>query len=348
MQIRQNIPLSDLSSYKIGGQAKFFAKVEDLDGLTDVLKQWNKISEELLQKEKKILILGGGTNILFEDKGFDGLVILNSIKGITTNNSQSATNNLKTVSSQKSEISSQKLEVTVGSGVLMEDLLNFCVQNSLSGLEWAGGLPGTLGGAIRGNAGAFRGEIKDVIYDVTSLNLCSDVLIHHYNSTSVKKRKNSDCRFGYRTSIFKDVRKDEIILEAVLKLKKGQRVDIEKKINEKINYRRQKHPVEYPNLGSTFKNIPAEELPASVREEFKDKIKDDPFPILPSVKLIAGAGMTNVRVGNIEVSGKHPNYLVNIGNGKSEDVLALIYKIKSAVRQKYRVELEEEITIVKC
>ena len=230
----------------------------------------------------------------------------------------------------------------------MEDLLNFCVQNSLSGLEWAGGLPGTLGGAIRGNAGAFRGEIKDVIYDVTSLNLCSDVLIHHYNSTSVKKRKNSDCRFGYRTSIFKDVRKDEIILEAVLKLKKGQRVDIEKKINEKINYRRQKHPVEYPNLGSTFKNIPAEELPASVREEFKDKIKDDPFPILPSVKLIAGAGMTNVRVGNIEVSGKHPNYLVNIGNGKSEDVLALIYKIKSAVRQKYRVELEEEITIVKC
>src|SRR3989338_5452060 len=105
MQIRQNIPLSDLSSYKIGGQDKFFAKVEDLDGLTDVLKQWNKISEELLQKEKKILILGGGTNILFEDKGFDGLVILNSIKFIKKDGEH----------------------LSVGSGVLMEDLLNFCV-----------------------------------------------------------------------------------------------------------------------------------------------------------------------------------------------------------------------------
>lgn len=320
VKVLNNIRLSDYSSYKIGGSAKYFVEISSKDKLLNILN--NPEVFKLLHHQNEFLVLGGGTNILFDDSGFDGLVIRNKIEKIEIVNEDN-----------------NEVKVSAGAGVLIEDLLKFCIEHSLSGLEWAGGLPGTLGGAVRGNAGAFGGEIKDVVDEIKSINL---------KTFEEKNRKNKDCKFGYRTSIFKTEENDEIIIEAVLNLKKGDRGEIEEVINEKISYRQERHPSlsEFPNLGSTFKNIPIEKVPQKVIDEFKDKIKTDPFPVLPSVKLLAGAGMTGERVGDIEVSSIHPNYLVNLGEGKSKDAKALINKIKKRVYEKYGVELEEEITIL--
>ncbi|MEK7573443.1 MAG: FAD-binding protein [Patescibacteria group bacterium] len=337
--IKKNVLLSGFSSYKIGGPAKYFAEIGNEKDLIGVFKNPEVAKLSHLPGGKGVVVLGGGTNVLIDDKGYDGLVILNKIKHIKRDGS----------------------DVIAGSGVQIEDLLNFCIENSLSGLEWAGGLPGTLGGAVRGNAGAFGGEMKDVVVKVTSLRfdfkptseLARSDLVSRNPATSqvgreIRIRNKDECSFGYRNSVFKSQVSDEIITEVVLNLKKGDREAIRKQIEEKINYRKERHPslVNEPNAGSTFKNIPIENLPKAVVEEFKDKIKTDPFPVLPVVKLIAGAGMTGQRAGNIVVSPIHPNYLVNIGKGTSRDVLSLIDRIKKAVKEKYGVELEEEITLV--
>src|SRR5690606_28079276 len=139
-------------------------------------------------------------------------------------------------------------------------------QNSLSGLEWAGGLPGTVGGAVRGNAGAFGGETKDNVYEVESISL---------DSLKIIKRNNKECRFDYRDSIFKsESGKRELILKVKFKLQKGDEKTIKERTQEKIDYRIDRHPLNYPNIGSTFKNIPIQKVKKEVLEEFKDSIKN--------------------------------------------------------------------------
>ena len=346
-KIINNIALSNFSSYKIGGPARYFAEAESRDDLVSVLKQWRKISKDSSMAER-VLVLGGGTNVLIDDSGYDGLVIHNKIKDI------------KILNEDTKILRDKDIKVKIGAGVLVSDILNFCLENSLSGLSWAGGLPGTIGGAVRGNAGAFGGEIRDSIVEVSYISTCEvgDPATSQVGG-KIRRRNKDECSFGYRNSIFK-TNPNEIIIEAVLSLKKGNKDEIRNQINEKIEYRKLKHPniSDQPNIGSTFKNIPVrnalaceaggsiDNLPKEVAEEFKDKIKTDPFPVLPAGKLIAGAGLTGERVGDITVSKMHPNFLVNTGRGKSSDVLSLINKIKTAVKKKYEVVLEEEITII--
>ena len=306
MQFQEDIALKDYSNYKIGGPARLFADVETTEELREILKQVQNDNE-------KIFILGGGTNILIDDKGFDGLVIHNKIQGIN--------------------IVDDGLEV--GSGVEISDLLAFCVENSLSGLEWAGGLPGTIGGAIRGNAGAFKGEIKDNVLQVQSLNLKTqnDVI-----------RNQEECGFGYRNSIFKSGEgATEFITHAVLQLILGDKEEIKQKIQQKIEYRINRHPMDYPNIGSTFKNIPLNLLSKELQKEFSGFIKTDPFPIVPTAKLLALSGLKGRMIGGAMISDKHPNFIVNLGNATSEDVETLIELAKNAVKEKYGIILEEEI-----
>src|SRR3989344_7000876 len=171
IKIKENVSLKNFSSYKIGGRAKYFLKVSNIDELIEGLKKWEeyRISPTL---EVGLFVLGGGTNVLISDKGFDGLVIHNKIKDIKIIGDKDikilSEKDIKRTKKESPNILISRypsIHISVGAGVLMGDLLNFCVQNSLSGLEWAGGLPGTLGGAIRGNAGAFRGEIKDNVLE---------------------------------------------------------------------------------------------------------------------------------------------------------------------------------------
>lgn len=311
--IRRNVPLKDYSNYKIGGPASYFLEISSKEDLIKGLIEWKEISAGFSQEKKRIFILGGGTNILISDNGFDGLVIHNNIGGI--------------------ENSADGL--VVGSGVLVSDILNYCIDNSLSGLEWAGGLPGTIGGAVRGNAGAFGGETKDSVKKVDSLNL---------NNLEELTRNNQSCLFGYRLSIFKKTEgENEIILKVILSFKKGDRELIKKSIQEKIDYRAEKHPMEYPNIGSTFKNIPLQNIPENLINELSQYVKNDPFPVIPVAKLLYLCNLKGKRNGNAMISDKHPNFIVNLGNAKNEDVKKLIAFAKNEVLQKFNIELEEEI-----
>ena len=307
MNFQKNVSLKNYCNYKIGGPARLFTEVSSVKELKDVLFSVRQ------NKGLKIFILGEGTNLLISDKGFDGLVIHNKIGGIKHQGSI----------------------LTAGSGVLVSDLLDFCIENSLSGLEWAGGLPGTVGGAVRGNAGAFGGETKDSVLEVRSLNI---------TTLQEKTRTNSECNFAYRNSIFKSGEgAEEFVTSVTFSLKSGKKEEIQKAIQEKIEYRNNRHPMDYPNIGSIFKNVPFENLPANLQEEFRQYVKNDPFPVMPTAKLIFLAGLKGKRIGGAMVSDKHTNFIINFDNARAEDVEQLIALEKQVVKDKFGIILEEEI-----
>jgi UDP-N-acetylmuramate dehydrogenase len=162
----------------------------------------------------------------------------------------------------------------------------------------------------------------------------------------IKSRSKKDCEFDYRMSIFKKEGDREIILSARFKLRKGDRQDIKKSTQEKVDYRIDRHPLDLPNIGSTFKNFPVEKAPKELVKEFASSIKPDPFPVIPAAKLIIGIGAMGERVGGAQISTKHPNFLVNTGGAKASDVMGLIDKVRGAVKSKYGVELELEIMLI--
>jgi len=309
MLIQKDVLLKNYSNYKIGGLAAYFLEVKSTEELKEGLKEWKSINSGL----KQILILGGGTNILFGDKGYLGLVIRCEIKGI--------------------KLRGEKIKV--GAGVLISELLDFCIENSLSGFEWAGGLPGTIGGALRGNAGAFGGETKDCVVEVKSLNI---------DTLEEFTKGNTDCLFGYRDSYFKtDKGSREMISEVTLALKNKDKEKIKKLIEEKIEYRRERHPLEYPNIGSIFKNIELTKIPGSLKDEFGKNIKTDPIPVIPAARIINLSCLKGQRIGEAQFSEKHPNFIVNIGNAKASDVKTLIEMAKEVVYKKFKIQLDEEI-----
>lgn len=305
-----NILLSQYSSYKIGGPARFFYAPEDTEQVIRGVK---------LAKERRtpIFILGGGTNLVINDNGFNGLVLKPNLLRMKT----------------------ESPVIVADAGVLMADLLDFVAGKGLSGLEWAGGLPGTLGGAIRGNAGAFGGEIKDVVAGVTSLDIFG-------KESKIVKRNGKECRFSYRNSIFKERDGKEIILSAVLNLKKGDKKRIRETVDEKIQYRKKMHPMEYPNVGSIFKNTPVEFVSKKWVKDWGHVIKTDPFPVIPTAYIISEAGLKGVSFGGAMISPKHPNFIVNTLGATAGDVKALIDLVKKTVKAKFGLELEEEVMYI--
>lgn len=314
--IKRDIPLAQYSSFKIGGNAKYFLQVSNKEELVRGLKEWGDLSSNFDEQEKGIFVLGGGTNLLISDSGFPGLVIHVNIKFI--------------------EVSGDTIKIGAGNSV--SELLDSCIEASLSGFEWAGGLPGSIGGAVRGNAGAFGGETKDSVLEVESLDI---------NTLELKVRKNTECKFGYRDSVYKNGEgKDEVIISVSFGLRKGNGEEIKKVTQEKINYRQAKHPLNYPNAGSVFKNVNVEEAPGSVIEEFEEYIKNDPFPVIPTAKLLIKADLKGKRLGGAQVSEKHPNFIVNVDNARSADVKDLIELEKEAVKQRLGIDLEVEVMFV--
>ena len=312
-KMQRNIPLKDFSNYKIGGPASFFLEVKSVEDLKQGLSEFYGMFPNG-ESRPEVFILGSGTNVLIDDKGFSGLVLRNLIS------------HLKLIDG---------VNVEAGSGTSFKDLVDFCIENSLSGLEWAGGLPGTVGGATRGNAGAFKGETKDSIKSVESVDL---------KTLEKKTRAAGECNFGYRTSIFKKGEGErEMIVSAVFEFKRGDREEIRSATYEKTSYRNKKHPLDYPNIGSTFKNIPFDTIPDQFREEFKAYIKDDPFPIVPVAKLLALSGLKGREAGGAQISEKHPNFIVNKGSASSNDVRSLIQTAKDVIKKNYLIDLEEEI-----
>lgn len=322
MKMRENVVLSKFSNYKIGGPARFFCAPENKDEVRQAI-------EEAKSRNLAVFILGGGTNLLIDDAGFKGLVLRPDIKFLKKDGERA----------------------TAGAGVLINELLDYSITNSLSGLEWAGGLPGTLGGAIRGNAGCFGGEIKDVIESVRSFDT---------ESMKIVERTADKCEFGYRDSIFKKKNGSEIILSATLRLKSGDAKEIRKSIGEKIAHRQKNHPLEYPNIGSIFKNVPLSKIHEESDIEYKKatkegklefkgsqfSVKNDPFPVISTAKLISESGLRGVSFGGAMISAKHPNFIVNVLNAASVDVKNLVALAKSEVKKRFGVQLEEEVQIL--
>ena len=330
--LQKNISLSDHSNYKIGGPAGHFFEAKKVDEIGKALDLWRQTAAKTRRNRNAVFILGAGTNILFDDRGYEGLILKPKIEFIKKNGRDN-------------------LLLRVGAGVLIEDLLNFAISKNLSGLEWAGGLPGTLGGAIRGNAGAFGGETKDMIKEVVSLDISG-------RNPKIVRRKNKECDFGYRSSFFKNqslgklppsskLRRAggtrEIIIEAVLVFKKGDKKSIREIVNKNINHRKERQPLEYPNIGSIFKNVDLKKVPKNVKKEFSAVIKTDPFPVMPAAHLISEAGLKGVSFGGAMVSSKHPNFIINVSKATSNDVKNLIGLVKKKVKSKFDVNLEEEI-----
>lgn len=301
--MEKKITLAKFSNYRTGGPADFFVESKNIAEIESALN-WAK------ENNQKVFILGGGTNVLFSDDGFKGLVIKISNAGFKFENTK----------------------LYAGAGVLMSDLINACIDKELTGLEWAGGLPGTLGGAIRGNAGCFGGEIKDNIESVTAVNYQGQVI----------KFNNQECKFSYRHSLFKEEKL--IVMEAVLNLRQElTREKIAEIAKSHINYRKEHQPLEYPNCGSVFKNVAVEKAPEWVREKFKAVIKTDPFPVIPTAALIHEAGLKGHTIGGAQVSEKHPNFIINIGNATSVDIVCLRDFVVKKVKNKFDVDLETEV-----
>lgn len=320
---KENIPLSKFSNYKIGGPARFFFEAKNEKEVAWAVAEAKK-------RKLPIFILAGGTNLLFCDKGFDGLVLRPAITTLTVRSGG---------------------KVEAGAGVAMSELLDFAVRHSLAGLEWAGGLPGTLGGAVRGNAGCFGGETKDSIVSVRSFDT---------KTMKVVERRAKACAFKYRDSVFKKKQGAEIILSATIQLKKGDKKAIARSIQEKIDYRKRAHPLDYPNIGSIFKNIPLETIHKKNGPAYRKavaagtltyrksqfSVKSDPFPVVFAAKFISEAGLRGVSAGGAMISPKHTNFIVNVLNAGSHDVKNLIALAKAEVRKKFGVKLEEEVQVV--
>ena len=306
---QENFPLKQISHYKIGGKARYFFEAKNAEEII-------KAIEKARQLGVPVFILAGASNVLIDDLGVNGLVIKPNIKSF--------------------EILGQK--VRAGVGVSMNQLLNNLMAENLSGLEWSAGIPGTIGGAIYGNAGAFGKEMKDIIESVISLDISG-------KNPKVIRRENKECDFNYRSSIFKEQKGREIILEAVLKLAEGDIQKIKEEAEKNINYRFEKHPMEHPSLGSTFKNVSVERFKTEFIEkpEIKKVIKIDPFPMIPAAYLIAEAGLKGIFSDGAMISPKHPNFIVNVLEAGASDVKKLINLIKNEVNKKFGVELEEDI-----
>jgi UDP-N-acetylmuramate dehydrogenase len=308
MVFEENKSLKELANYRIGGPARYFFEAHSAAELKLAVK-------EAKRRNLPIFILGGGTNLLISDSGFNGLVLRPAI----------------------SFLRRRGISLEAGAGVSMAELLEFNVAEALSGLEWAGGLPGTLGGAIRGNAGAFGGEIKDNISSVRALDL---------RTLKMKEYPLAKCGFNYRSSIFKKHDGQEIILSAKFSLNRGDPKEIKKAVDEKIAYRVARHPMDYPNVGSIFKNVPLERIPKKLREQFADVVKHDPIPVVPTARLITKAGLKGLSYGGAMISPKHANFIVNVCDAQAADVRALIALVKNEVKKKFDVDLEEEIRYV--
>jgi UDP-N-acetylmuramate dehydrogenase len=257
--------------------------------------------------------LGGGSNILFSDKGYNGLIIKINNKKIEFKNNN----------------------IICGGGVLFFKLVFAAKEKSLSGLEWAAGIPGTVGGAIFGNAGAFDGEIKDSIKEVIAFDT---------KNLKEKKFNNKECKFSYRNSIFKKTKK-YIIISGVFALKKGNKKEISAEIKKNILYRKNNHPLEHPSAGSIFKNQKINEKIKKLFKKFPDLKQFEEKKEIPAAYLIYRCNLKGKKIGKAKISEKHTNFIINVGNAKAEDVISLINLVKKKVKNKFNIDLKEEIIL---
>jgi len=338
-KVKQNISLKNFTTFKIGGKAKYFFEAKTKEELLWAIK---------FAKEKRlpIFILGGGSNVLVSDKGFEGMVIkVQSSKFPPTLKLPPSLFELRRTSRRASKVQNYNSECKIqsGAGVELNQLIKISLRNNLTGLEWAIGIPGTVGGAIYGNIGAFGSSIKDVIEEVEVLDT---------KELKEKIFQKEDCCFSYKESIFKK-NKNLIIISCILSLKKGDKKEIKEKINYYLNYRQKNHPSlkRFLSAGCVFENF-------SFQEFLKNKKKGKVLRIFPEMKkfkekgfipaafLIEKCGLKGEKIGRAQISPKHANFIINLGGAKALDVFKLIELEKKQVKKKFGILLKEEVQYV--
>lgn len=282
-----NEPMKKHTTFKIGGNADIFIKANTIENIQYILK---------ISKDNNIplFILGNGSNILVNDDGIRGIVLKINLDDIDILEDK------------------DKIKVTAGAGVKLTQLARYLLKNSIEGFEFASGIPGTIGGAIRMNAGAYGKEMKDIVNETTYLSYDGEIITI----------SNNEHNFEYRNSRFS--KEKSIILKTTFILDKGNADEIKNKIDEYSKQRKEKQPIEFPNAGSTFK-------------------RGNDFI---TAKLIDECGLKGYRIGGAEISKKHAGFIVNVDNATSNDVIDLINYVKEKVYEKFKKEIQLEIEII--
>ncbi len=287
IKVKENYNIKNLTSFKIGGKVDLFIKAENIWQLNEIIKILKKYG-------KKRIILGNMTNVLINDKRLKLAIIV--LSGVFRN-----------------IFIKEKNILYVGAGAKISELIAFSIKNNIGGLEFMAGIPGTLGGAVFMNAGAFGKYIGNLIKKV-------DVLTPEGKTKIII---NNGKIFGYRNSIFQ--KNKNIILGMDIFYKKEKRNLIKKQVKKILKLREKKHPYNYPSAGSFFKNL-------------KEKAAGD---------LIEKAGLKGLRIGKAEVSQKHANFIINKDGAKFFDVLKIAKIIKREIYKRYKIKLKEEVKIIK-
>jgi UDP-N-acetylmuramate dehydrogenase len=319
MDIQQNILLAPYTYIKIGGPARYFVEVITEDELQKAVL-WAR------ERRVPVVILGAGSNVLIADKGFAGLVIRMRLRNFSfTRNG-----------------------MRVGAGVMMAQAAHIALENNRSGLEWAVGIPGAMGGSVYGNAGCFGGEIKDLLEDVRVFDItkCATFTI-----------PRADCAFNYRGSIFKK-RKDWVILGASFNLQ--QISDAEKKekqewIQRMMRERIHEQAIGERTMGSTFKGVRITEELLRIAQSYDNHFKkperacwlfENRAGMMSAGFLIERAGLKGKTIGGVSVATKHANFLIADDTATAEHVVMLIALIKEHVHRTFGIMLEEEVQYI--
>ncbi|RDU22780.1 UDP-N-acetylmuramate dehydrogenase [Anaerosacchariphilus polymeriproducens] len=283
--VKQDEPMKLHTTFRIGGNADIYVQPKNAEEVAELLA---------LCKEENFpyYIIGNGSNLLVGDKGFRGLII--------------------EIGRNMSVIKIDKPKITVQAGAMLSQIANKALEEQLTGFEFASGIPGTFGGAVVMNAGAYGGEMKQIIESVTVLS----------QEGIIKKLSKSELELDYRSSCI--LKHNYIVLEGVIKLEQGEREDIKQRMLALKIQRIEKQPLEFPSAGSTFKRPEGHY----------------------AGKLIMDAGLRGYQIGDAQVAQKHCGFLINRKEAKASDMLELINYIKKEVRTKFGVELETEIKIL--
>lgn len=298
-RVKLDEPLSLHTSIKLGGPAKWYFEAQNKEDLIGAVKT-------AINLKIPYFVLGGGTNVLFHDDGFDGLIIRNKSQNISLQGFKGKI--------EKGQMNLNEIILEAESGTTINQLVRYTIEEGLEGLEYFLGQPGTVGGAVYNNAHWQQFLIGDKI--ITAEIIDKDGLVSEVNRSYFK--------FGYDQSILH--RTKETVLSVKFKLKKGDKEVLWQRANETLEYRKATQP-SFPSLGCTFQNISNNRTGSAGY-------------------LIDQAGLKGKIIGGAQISEKHANFILNIGTATSSDVLSLVNLIKSKVVEKFGVELKEEIVVV--
>ncbi|MBI5044987.1 MAG: UDP-N-acetylmuramate dehydrogenase [Candidatus Levybacteria bacterium] len=317
MRIRESVPLSEIVYYHIGGIARFVIEVYNLEEIREAINFLRS------HHEVKIYILGLGSNTLFpDDCSTLGVIWLR----------------------ESGAISFQDESITAFAGESLDSIITFSLNNKQVGLEWAGGLPSTIGGAVRGNAGAFGSEIKNNVISVDAIDMSDSKLL-------LKSYSKDECGFSYRNSYFKQ-NSNLLITSVVLATKNADEIVLKNAKNtylKNIDYRANNHPIEYPSCGSVFKNIVKKEEVEkiiSVWTDVKSLSESRWHNKISMGYVINRLGFSGKKVGDAMISPKHTNYIVNLGHATAQDVRILIDQVRESFYHVFGFYPEPEVIIL--